>query len=299
MSKIGPIVLGMFFAVAGGSMAAAQDATAAPPKVLQIARESLRMGKSPLGHDRSGANFASIAARAKQQGHYLALDSMSGKARSVYITRYPSFEAWEKDNKLIESNAALASEMDRAIVGEGEYADGIEFSVFTYNEDWSFHPHPDLSHARYYDISIFHIRSGHRKEFNDCVKMVKDANEKGGTAAHWGAYEIAYGGESNTVIALTHRESLSEIDKDFADSKKFAEAIGGEEGMQKLDEVCGQGADSAHTELFSINPKQSYAEESWIKADPDFWKPKTKAPEAATAKPAAPKPAAATKPGGN
>ena len=103
------------------------------------------------------------------------------------------------------------------------------------------------------------------------------------------------------MIALTHRDSLSEIDKDFADGKKFAEAIGGEEGMQKLDEVCGQGVDSSRTELYSINPKQSYAEESWIKADPDFWKPKAKASEAASAKPAAPKPAGgpASKPGGN
>jgi hypothetical protein len=37
--------------------------------------------------------------------------------------------------------------------------------------------------------------------------------------------------------------------------------------------------------LFSVNPKQSYVDPAWIKADPDFWKPKSAA--APAAKPAA------------
>lgn len=301
MRKISSVVLGMFFAVAGGTVAAAQDATASPPKVLQFTRELLKPGKSGAIHDKSEAAFVAASNHGKLQGHYVALDSISGPSRALFMFRYPSFAAMEEDQKIIDKSAALTAEFDRASMADGELLEGIETAVFTYNEEWSYHPHPDLSHARYYDISVFRIRAGHRKEANDCVKMVKDANEKGGTAAHWGAYDIAYGGEgSNMVIALTHRESMSEIDKDFAESKKFAEALGGEEGMQKLDEVCGQGFDSSRTELFSINPKQSYAEESWIKADPEFWKPKAKAPESAAAKPATTKPTpAAAKPGGN
>jgi hypothetical protein len=296
--KISPVLLAMSLAVAGGAIAVAQDAAPTPPKVIQITREWLKMGKSPMAHDKSEAGFVAASTRAKLQGHYVALNSLTGKPRALYVFRYPSFEALEKDNQAVSKNAALAAEFDRLETSDGDLLDGLDTAVLTYNEEWSFRPRPDLSHARYYEISAFHIRPGHRKEFNQCVKMVKEANEKGGTAAHWGAYELAYGGDGGTVIALTHRESLSEIDKDFAESKKFAEGAGGEEGMQKLDEVCGAGSDSSHTELFSINPKQSYAEEAWIKSDPDFWKPKAKAAEAAAAKPAAAKPAPAAKPGG-
>jgi len=303
MKRTTIILTGMFFASAGVLTAAAQDATAPPPppKVIQIIREDLKLGKSGQAHDRSAANFVSISSRAKQQGHFIALDSMSGKARSLYITAYPSFEAWENDNKLIDKNPGLAAELDRALVTEGEFAEAVNSEVFTYNEDWSYHPNSDITHMRYVDISIFHIRAGHHKEFNDCVKMVKEANEKAGSAGHWAAYEIAYGGEGNTVIALSDRKSMSEIDKDVAEGKKFAEAIGGEEGMQKLDEVCGQGSESSRSELFAVNPRQSYVPDTFVKADPDFWKPKSKASEAASAKPAAPKPtpAAAAKPGGN
>jgi hypothetical protein len=297
MSRISPILLGVSLALAGGAIVAAQDATPTPPKVIQITREWLKMGKSWTAHDKSQANIVSIAVRSKSQGYYIALDSMTGKTRSLFITRYPSFEAWEKDNNLLFSNANLAAELDRAFTAEGEFAEGFDWAVLTYNEAWSYRPRPDFSHARYYEISSFHIRPGHRKDFNECVKMVKDASEKGGTSAHWGAYEMAYGGEGGTVLILTHRDSLSEIDKDFSESKKFAEAMGGEEGMQKLDEVCGAGTDSSRSELFAINPRQSYVDEATIKSNPDFWKPKAKAAESVN-KPAAPKPAAAAKPGG-
>jgi hypothetical protein len=285
------ILLGMALAVAGTAFAAAQDAAPTPPKVIVIAREYVKPGKGGLVHDKSEAQFVAASARAKLQGHYIALNAMTGKQRALYMFRYPSFNAWEQDNKIIDKSPALTAEFDRLFMADGELLESADLSVFTFNEEWSFHTRPaGVAQARYYEISSFHIRPGHRKEFGDCVKMVKEGNEKAGTSAHWGAYEIAYGGDDGTVIALTHREALSEIDKGFDEGKKFAEAIGGEEAMHKLDDVCGQGIDSSHTELFEINPKQSYAEDAWIKSDPDFWKPKAKAPEGEAAKPA-PKPA--------
>jgi hypothetical protein len=62
----------------------------------------------------------------------------------------------------------------------------------------------------------------------------------------------------------------------------------GEDGVKKFRELFASAVDSSRSELFSVNPKQSYVPDEWIKADPDFWKPK-----AAVA--AAPKPAAAEK----
>jgi len=45
-----------------------------------------------------------------------------------------------------------------------------------------------------------------------------------------------------------------------------------------------QAVESRQSNLFSFNPRMSYPPERWVKADPDFWKPK--------ATPAAPKKAA-------
>jgi hypothetical protein len=294
------IVFGMSLIFAGGSLAAAQAAMSSPPKVIQIMREYLKPGKSGMAHDRSEAAFVTAANHAKLQGHYVALNSMSGKSRALYIVRYDSFEAWEKDNKLIDSTPAINAEFDRAIMADGELLESTDAGVFGYNEELSFHPNPDMSHARYYEISVFHVRPGHNKEWYEVTKMYKDACEKAQNGAHWGMYEVMYGAEGGTYIALTHRDSLTEIDTAMAGQKKFLEAIGGQDGMNKLDDLFGQAVDMSRSELFSINPRQSYADEAWIKADPDFWKqkPMKTAPESAATKPkSTAQPAAASKPG--
>lgn len=295
--KLTPILFGISLAIAGTGIAVAQDSTPArPPAVLQITREWMKPGKTGMIHDKSESAFVAAMNKGKLQGHYVALNSMTGKARAIYITRYPSFEAWEADNKLVAKDASLTAELDRDSEVDGALLDGLDQAVYTYDEELSYHPHPDVAHARYYDITIFHVRPGHRKDWYEVTKAYKEANDKAGTTAHWATYEVAYGGEGGTYISITARNSMSEIDTGVMESRKIADALGGQEGMRKLDESFWAAIDSVHSELFSVNPRQSYAEEAWIKADPDFWKPKYAAPkaQAAAAKPAAapaPKPA--------
>lgn len=261
-----------------------------PPAVIQLTREWLKPGKAGMMHDKTEAAFVATMNKSKLQGHYVALNSMTGKARALYMTRYPSFEAWENDNKLVEKNPSLAGELDREAVADGELLDGTDTAILGYEEQLSFHPRPDFSHARYYELTAFKVRPGHDKQFRDLTKMYKDVLEKSGMSVHWGMYSLMYGGDSGTYISLTHRDSLTEIDKGIAEGKKFVEAAGGEEAAAKMDQQFGEAVESVRAELFTINPRQSYVDEATIKADPDFWKPKAaapKAPVAATAKPAA------------
>ena len=287
--KLAPFVC-LSIVVAGIGVAVAQDsASMKPPAVIQINREWLKPGKGGAMHDKSEAAFVTLMNKGKLQGHYSALNSMTGKSRALYITRYPSFEAWENDNKTFDKNAALAADLDRAVATDGEMLEGVDSAVLTYSEELSFHPRPDFSHARYYEITVFRVRLGHEKEWRELTKMYKDALEKAGMEEHWGMYQMMYGGEGGTYLGLTHRDSLAEIDRSMANGKKFVEAAGGEEAAAKLDQLFGQAVESVRTELFSINPKQSYVDEATANADPDFWKPKA----AAKAQSSPTKPAAA------
>ena len=288
-------ILCLSLLAAGVAIAVAQDSSEMkPPAVIQINREWLKPGKSGAVHDRSEAAFVNLMNKGKLQGHYIALNSMTGKSRAVYMTRYPSFEAWESDNKIFEKNATLAAELDRDIAADADLLEGMDSAVLGYNEELSYHPRPDFSHARYYELTAFKIRLGHEKDFREVTKMYKEACDKAGVSMHWGAYELLYGGDAGTYLMLTHRESLGEIDKERAEGKKLMEAMGGEEAAAKMDQMFAAAVESVRTELFTINPKQSYVDEATMKADADFWKPKAPKPAvAATAKPAAP---AATKP---
>ena len=173
------------------------------------------------------------------------------------------------------------------VATDGELLDSVDVHVLVYDEELSYHPRPDLSHARYYEVTVFHIKPGHMAEWLEMVKMYKGACEKTKPDAHWAAYDVRYGAGGGTFVALTHLDSLAEVDKMVQWDDKFVENIGGEDAVKKWEELSRDAIDSSQSELFSINPKQSYPEESWIKGDPDFWKPKKTAPEAASAKPAA------------
>jgi hypothetical protein len=174
--------------------------------------------------------------------------------------------------------------LENAGLADGALLDEVDSLVFTYDDDLSFHPHSDLGKHRVYQFSVFQVRPGKQKEWHEVVKMVKDAHEKAGTSAHWGMYEIAFGAPDGTFVAITGDPSMSAIDLGYSEDKKFRDAIGGEEGMRKLDQLFAEAVESSHSELYTVNPKESYVSDDWIKADPGFWRPKS---AAAPAKPAA------------
>jgi hypothetical protein len=219
--KINPYLLGVSLVLAGTGIAVAQDSTPVkPPAVITIEREWLKPGKSGSLHDKTEAAYVATFSKSKQI-HYIALNSMSGKSRALYLQRYDSYAAWERDNKLIEKNASLAAELDRDAAADGELLDGLDEAVLTYVDEMSYHPRPDFSHARYYQIMSFHVRPGHGREWRQVTKMYKDACEKAGMDLHWGMYHVAYGADDGTYIALTHRDSLAELDKEMAEDKKI------------------------------------------------------------------------------
>lgn len=292
MKTIRPLLWGISLLLAGTSFAAAQEAaTPNVPRILTIQREWIKPGKFGQVHDRSEASFVNAFAKAKFSAHYVALNSMSGKARALYITTYPSFAEFEKANKSIDASPTLSADVERATLADGELLEGQDSAVLSSEEEMSFHPRGNLAKARYLEISSYHVKPGHTAEWHELVKLVKDTYAKTDTKFHWAMFSLMYGGEGDTYVVLSSKESMSELDTGLND-KSFDQALG-EDGMKKLEGLVRECIASSSHELFSVNPKQSYVDEAWIKADPDFWKPKKAAPETAAAKPAAKTPAAA------
>jgi hypothetical protein len=290
MNKFSRTLLAVSLGLTCSCIVAAQDkpmGSSSIPKVLTITREFVKPGKAGAIHDKAESAFVQAMSRAKSPTHYIGMTSLSGKPRALFLTQFESFEAWEKDNQAVEKNAALSAALDRALMADGELLDSVDQGVFVFNEELSLRPRPDLSPMRYLDISVYHVRPGHNKDWTDLVKMVKNAYEKAVPDAHWGVFAQYYGGEGGTYLVLTARKSLTEVDRSFLDSKQFRAAMG-EDGMKKLDELAAATIESSLHNLFAFNPRMSYVADEWIKND-DFWKPK------AVALPA-PMPAAAAKP---
>jgi hypothetical protein len=274
--------------VVGLGVAAAQDGAGAgtpPPKVLVIQREVLKPGRAGATHLKTESAFVQAMTAAKWPTHYFGAESLSGVSRALFFIGYPSFAAWEKDNQDTAKNATLSAAFDHASLVDGEQLAEFSSGAFLFNEESSLRANIDIPHMRYFEISQFRIRPGHEKEWDDLVKMYKSNYGKAVPDAKWAVFDSMYGAENGGLhLVFVPMHSLAEVDQSLLDGKKF-EATLGESGMKKLGELSAACIESSQTNLFQFNPKMSYPPEEWIKADPEFWKPKMAAAMKKTATP--------------
>ncbi len=275
---------GMMLLLGGASVASAQDSMGSmpPPKVLVIEREYLKPGRD-AAHIKTESVFVSTFKAAKSQTHYLALDAMSGAPRMLFMEGYPSFEEWEKENKAFDAKKTLTAQIGKAAETDGEHLASEDQGVYVYDPDLSLHD-GDVVHKRYFEITGFHIKPGHRAEFVELAKLYKEGFA-GFPNANWALFQGYYGAPSGDYyLAISAMTSLAEDDASMNDDKKLAETMGPAK-MKRIEELTASCLESTGTNLFRFDPDLTYADDSWIKADP-FWKPKS-------APPAGKKPAAA------
>lgn len=289
MKMTNSLFVGLPLAFVCVSMVAAQDmapAPMSPPKYLQVTVEYTKPGKGGMAHDKTEGAFVQAMTKAKFPIHYFAYNSMSGKPRALYISGFDSFAEMGKANKVFD-NPAVAAAFEPLNVADGELLEDSKSLIFSYADDLSLRPGVDLYHHRFLEADIIKVRQGHGKEFHDLVKMWIDLFPKAGTAVHWDAFHAEYGDDGSYVVFLTADNSMEDIDAGFADSKKFGEMLTADE-KAKMRELRAASIEEDRTEMYSVNPAQSYAPEAFIKADPGYWKPKGMMAAKPMAKPAAP-----------
>jgi len=285
MQRITSCLLGASLLCGGLSLAAAQEKEMSgltpPPKVLLVIREFLKPGKGGSPHEKAESAFVQAFSRSTWPTHYFAANSLTGKSRALFFVGYESFEAWEKDATGAQKNATLSAALDRATVADGELLSEADASVLVYNEEQSLRAPVDIAHMRYFEIALYRVRPGHGHEWDEILKLVKAAYEKV-PDAHWAMYEAAYGQEDRTYVVITPMKSAAEIDRGFERDKQFVAAMG-EDGMKKLTELESSAVEFTQSNLFQFSPAMSYPPDAWVKADPDFWKPKAAVPAKAKA----------------
>jgi hypothetical protein len=278
-----PLIFSLLF---GAAITLSAQVDSGPPKVLIIQREYLKPGKAGSTHERSESAFVRAMTAAKWPTHYFGLDSASGPSRSLFFTGYPSFAAWEKDNLDTRKNATLSAALDRASVADGELLSEYDQNAFIFRDDLSFNT-GNLTGKRYMEISQFVAKPGHTQDLEALAKLYVEGYKKAGLDTNFATFQLMYGTNTSDVfIVITTLKSLSETDKEIGLNEQFVKAMG-ESGMKKVNDLAAASIESSMTNLYEINPKISYPPDEWVKADPDFWKPKpTAAPAAKPAPPA-------------
>jgi hypothetical protein len=287
MRKTSALFLGLSLAVSGITMAAAQDQPLTPmkpPKYLQVTVEYTKPGKGGLAHDKTESAYVQAMIKAKYPIHYWAYNSMSGKPRAIYISGFDSYGELGKANKIFD-NPGVAATFEPLNVADGELLEDSNQLIFSYVDDLSLRPEVDLFHHRFLEADILHVRQGHGKEFHDLAKMWVDMGQKAGPSAHWDCFHDEYGEDNGYYVCLTPDNSLDDVDAAAADFDKVEAALS-DEDKKKMRELRAAALDEDRTEIYSVNPAQSYVPDAFIKADPGYWRPKTGAAAKPAAKPA-------------
>ena len=282
MKVCNPFLLGLLFVAAYGPIAAsAQTEPGVQSKYLQVIVEYTKPDKGGLTHDKTETALAEAMRRAKFPIRYTGYTAMTGKPRSIYISRFDSFEDLQK-----AFGAVASPEIDRLTYVDGQNLEDSKSLIFKSLPDLSYHSISPGPKQRVMEANVFLVKPGHAKDFEELVKRVKAIDDKIGSSSHWGAYRILYGEAAGSYALLTSSTTTADIDTRLGEDPKFEAAVGEEEN-KKLDELRAASIESSHREMYVANPAQSYVPDDWTQADP-FWKLKG-------AGAAAPKPAAAEK----
>ena len=276
-------------------MAAAVHAQDNPDnKVLVVQREVTKPGRDGAVHEATEAAFIRAVQANKGNIHYIALTSITGTNRALFLSGYPSIAAVDEERKHMP--AAALSAMDKAMVADGESLSDTSSTIWLRRDDLSTNVAGPPVGMRYLEVSEYVVKPGHEQEFVELAKKYVEA-AKNIPEFHWTAYQLAYGvpyGDSRgpTFLVLTALKSGADADAAFGAGKRFEDAVG-KDGMKKMAELESASVASEMTNLFAVSPKMSIPTDAMVKAEPDFWKPKT-ATSSTAAKKLAAKPAAAT-----
>jgi hypothetical protein len=253
---------------------AAAQATAAqvapPPKVLEITTEVVKAYQGGTPHEKTEVLFAQAAKNAKWPEHYLGMTSVTGRERAIFLQGYDSFADWQKDMNASHKDAAYSAKIDTALAADSALLESVTTSAYAYRDDLSLPRTVDIGHMRYFEITVFHVRMGHEKDWEALSKMYMTAYDKV-PEAHWATFEKMYGADSgNTFIIVSPMKSLGEVDQEMVDDKNLPSTVGAEQ-MQKMRDLGASTIESIESNLYAIDPKMSYPTDNWIQADPDFW----------------------------
>lgn len=259
-----------------GSVAVAQEM--GPPKIIQISREEVKVGKG-AAHEKYEAQWTQ-AMKAKNPRPYLGMASLNNN-EAWWITGYASLAEMEKEN----NNAGYNAVMAQFIPGDAEYVSNNRSMIARYRDDLSFGVEP-LGGAHGFFIRTLRVRPGHDNEYVELRKAIKEAVDKGNVSGvHSVVFQVIAGAPTGTYLVFSPFTSLGERDAPNQAMSAVMTDLG-----SKINDLASKAILGSEDNIFTFDPKFSNPSADMVKAAPDFWKPKAamaKAAPDATGKPPA------------
>jgi hypothetical protein len=263
----------------GGSAALAQSLPTAQPKFLNIICEQVKIGREPE-HARFEIGFPAAFEKGKSTQSYLAMVSLTGNRETWYVTPFESHAALEEATRREQSDPVLSAELEHLGKGDAEFLSDLRSMQAMARPDLTHGDFPDLSKARFFEITIFRVKPGYESGFVSLAKAYAAAAAKVAPKARWRTYEVMAGAPGGTFLVFSSMESFAELDQGVKDGENMFKSFSGDE-LVSMQKFLSEGLMSSETNRFRLDPLQSYVPKDVREKDPAFWMPKPAAKPAA------------------
>jgi hypothetical protein len=225
-------------------IASAQDP---PSPFVYIYREQIKPGKI-AAYTRIEEAAASFCAKARCPNPYLAITSLTGPNEAWWINGFDTPDTLEKIWHDYAANQEIMQELNSIAEQKADLAFPATILLARFRPEMSFYTTP-IS-ARYISISVVRV---HVAAFRDNRMRFKSTLERAGRP-QW-VYEVTSGTDDVTFLVMTPARTMQEILT-----------------TPSLD-YSPDTIVSSETRLYAVSPSMSMPAQSWIDADPEFWKP--------------------------
>ena len=257
-------------------MSAQDSGQMGPPKVLYTQREFVKPGKG-MAHGKSEAAIASAMGAAKSPLYALALASITGVPRVVFLSGYDNMADVESTYMAAMKLPGLESKLDAMNETDGAMVESENSALWRLREDLSSKNKVNIADMRMAQLVQIEMKPGYGLEFEKVAKRVIGAWDKTDPSYSAAVYEMAYGHATGPIfLVILPMKSMAFLDKIYGEHDAFVKAMG-EENLKGDREIAQTAYQSSESNLFVFSPRMSYAPESWVKADPTFWNPTPKA----------------------
>jgi hypothetical protein len=231
--------------------ASAQSLTTDPPPILQIVRKP---GTSVTVRSYGDARAAVNA---------IGLRSVTGSPETWMMEAHYSFASVEElDQRLADyhfPDEAVAPPV--AMIG-------------LYRPAWSFRPAEAirlLGRARYFNVTVFHIRPGTEDQFGEIVRLRRATADAINLDRPDLAFQVMSGAPAGTYVFIAPMQTLRAMDEGVNPVPVYAEGIAA--ARQKDGKQLAADIELTREHfLFRVDPKLSWVADDFAASDKDFWR---------------------------
>jgi hypothetical protein len=264
------LVFIILFAAGTGNVLA-QEMPTSQPNLLTIFIEDVKPGMDS-DHAANEAGWPAAFAKAGSPYYYLAMVSMTGPSQVWYVSPYESYTQEGENMKMLDSNPELAAETERLWKADAQYLNSARQVQAMARPDLSYGAFPELSLARFWDITTFRVRPGHDSGFEAAVAAYIESTKRNAPDASWRTYQVTAGMWGSTYLIFGSVDSYAEFDKAMEEGNAIWQGTNAQE-QETLMNFFTSDIQNMITNRFRLDPRMSYVAPDTKAADPDFWNP--------------------------